>query len=69
MRDPSYYRRRAIRGHIIRVTCGVMAAGIAIIIIVGAAVAYNNSIGSDTSGDDTRGDDTGVIVNNVPPGA
>jgi hypothetical protein len=43
---------------------GVMAAVVAIIIVVGAIFACNNSIGSDTSGDDTR-----AVVNNAPPAA
>jgi len=43
---------------------GVMAAVIAIIIVVGAIFACNNSIGSNTSGDDTR-----AVVNNAPPAA
>ena len=36
-----------------RMMCGAVAVVAAVIIIVGAAYAFNNSVGSDTSGDDT----------------
>ena len=47
-----------------RMMCGAVAVVAAVIIIVGAAYAFNNSVGSDTSGDDTR-----PVVSNVLPGA
>ena len=45
-------------------TWGLIGTVVAIIIVVGAIFACNNSIGSNTSGDDTR-----PVVNNVPPAA
>jgi hypothetical protein len=35
-------------------TWAVLAGVVAVIIVVGAIFAYNNSRGNDTSGDDTR---------------
>ena len=61
MNDPNY---SMVRGRPNTMTLGVIAAVVAIIIVVGAIFACNNSIGSDTSGDDTR-----AVVNNAPPAA
>jgi len=61
MNDPNY---SMVRGRPNTMTLGVIAAVVAIIIVVGAIFACNNSIGSNTSGDDTR-----PVVNNVPPAA
>jgi hypothetical protein len=61
MNDPNY---SAVHDRSNAMTWGVIAAVVAIIIVVGAIFASNNSIGSDTSGDDTR-----AVVNNAPPAA
>ena len=61
MNDPNY---NVLRGRSNTMTWGVIAAVVAIIIVVGAIFACNNSIGSNTSGDDTR-----PVVNNAPPAA
>jgi hypothetical protein len=61
MNDPNY---SVVRGRSNTMTWGVIAAVVAIIIVVGAIFACNNSIGSNTSGDDTR-----PVANNAPPAA
>jgi hypothetical protein len=61
MNDPNH---SMVRGRPNTMTLGVIAAVVAIIIVVGAIFACNNSIGSNTSGDDTR-----PVVNNAPPAA
>jgi hypothetical protein len=61
MNDPNY---SVVRGRSNTMTWGVIAAVVAIIIVVGAIFACNNSISSNTSGDDTR-----PVVNNAPPAA
>ncbi len=62
MSDPNYNQLHSVCANCNRTTCGVIAVVAAVIIIVGAAYACNNSIGSDTSGDDTR-----PVVNNLLP--
>jgi len=59
MNDPNY---SVVRDRSNTMTWGIIAAVVAIIIVVGAIFACNNSIGSNTSGDDMR-----PVVNNVPP--
>ena len=54
MSDPSYNRSNVVRESSKRTTWGVIAVVVAVIIVVSAIYAYDNSIGSDTSGDDTR---------------
>ena len=61
MNDPNY---SVVRDRSNTMTWGVIAAVVAIMIVVGAIFACNNSIGSDTSGDDQR-----PVVNNAPPAA
>jgi hypothetical protein len=61
MNDPNY---SVVRDRSNTMTWEAIAAVVAIIIVVGAIFACNNSIGSDTSGDDTR-----AVVNNALPAA
>jgi hypothetical protein len=57
MNDPNY---SMVCGRPNTMTLGI-ATVVAIMIVVGAIFACNNSIGSNTSGDDTRS-----VVNNAP---
>ena len=63
MSGPNYNQLPGVRTNRNWMMCGLIAVVAAVIIIGGAAYAFNNSVGSDTSGDDTR-----PVVNNVLPG-